>query len=196
MSENRAPKSGGDAFGRAGDRGPRWYVVHALSNFEKRVAEALEDAIRDEQADGSIKEVLLPTEKVIEMRRGQRREVERRFMPGYVLVRMEMNKKSYHYVNELPRVIGFLGVPGKPKALPEHEVQRVRNQVVEGVERPRPSITFDVGEEVRVIDGPFESFSGEVEEVNEEQARLKVTVMIFGRATPVELEFGQVQKVG
>ncbi len=173
---------------------PRWYVVHALSNYEKRVAESLEDAIRGREADGAIKEVLLPTEKVIEVRRGQRREVERRFMPGYVLVRMEMHPQSYHYVNELPRVIGFLGPETRPTPLPESEVRRVKSQVEEGVERPRPSVTFAVGEEVRVIDGPFESFSGQVEEVNEEQARLKVTVLIFGRPTPVELEFGQVQK--
>ncbi len=173
---------------------PRWYVVHALSNYEKRVAELLEDAIREQQAGGAIEEVLLPTEKVIEVRRGQRREVERRFMPGYVLVRMRMNSQSYHYINELPRVIGFLGPVNNPSPLSESEIRRVKSQVEEGVERPRPSVTFSVGEEVRVIDGPFESFSGQVEEVNEEHARLKVTVLIFGRPTPVELEFGQVQK--
>ena len=172
----------------------QWYVVHALSNHEKRVAESLQDAIKMKEANGSIQEVLVPTETVIEMRRGQRREIERRFMPGYVLVRMHMNKQSYHYVTELPRVIGFLGPTGKPTPLPPNEIRRVQNQVVEGVERPRPSVTFAVGEEVRVIDGPFESFSGQVEEVNEEQSRLKVTVMIFGRRTPVELEYGQVQK--
>ncbi len=173
---------------------PRWYVVHALSNYEKRVAELLQDAIRDREAGGAIEEVLLPTETVIEVRRGQRREVERRFMPGYVLVRMRMDSQSYHFVTELPRVIGFLGPDNNPRPLSESEVRRVKSQVEEGVERPRPSVTFDVGEEVRVIDGPFESFSGQVEEVNEEQARLKVTVLIFGRPTPVELEFGQVQK--
>ena len=172
----------------------RWYVVHALSNYEKRVAESLEDAARNREAGGAIREVLLPTETVIEVRRGQRREVERRFMPGYVLVRMHMHPQSYHYVTELPRVIGFLGPESSPTALTESEVRRVKSQVEEGVERPRPSVTFAVGEEVRVIDGPFESFSGQVEEVNEEQARLKVTVLIFGRPTPVELEFGQVQK--
>jgi transcriptional antiterminator NusG len=186
---------GVDAAGAGKSHGePRWYVVHALSNYEKRVAELLDDAIREKAAGGAIEEVLLPTEKVIEVRRGQRREVERRFMPGYVLVRMRMNSQSYHFVNELPRVIGFLGPEHSPMPLSDSEVRRVKSQIEEGVERPRPSVTFSVGEEVRVIDGPFESFSGQVEDVNEDQARLKVTVLIFGRPTPVELEFGQVQK--
>ena len=178
----------------AGAADARWYVVHTLSNFEKRVAESLEDAIREKLAGGAIEEVLLPTETVLEVRRGQRRKVERRFMPGYVLVRMRMTRESHHHVTELPRVIGFLGPTNQPRPLAEEEVRRVRSQVEEGVDRPRPSVMFAVGEEVRVIDGPFESFSGQVEEVNEEQARLKVTVLIFGRPTPVELEFGQVQK--
>ena len=182
-----------DPSAPAEEQDGRWYVVHALSNYEARVAEALEAAIG---TGGAIKEVLIPTEKVVEMRRGQRREVERRFMPGYVLVRMEMDKVSYHEVIELPHVIGFLGPEGDPTPLPPGEVLRVKNQVSAGVERPRPSVTFIEGEEVRVIDGPFESFTGQVEEVNEEHARLKVTVLIFGRPTPVELEFGQVQKAG
>lgn len=172
----------------------RWYVVHALSNYEKRVAESLQSAIDSGEVGGAIREVLVPTENVIEMRRGHRREVERRFMPGYLLVRMRMNEESHHYVTELPRVIGFLGSKGTPVPLSPDEVDRVHSQVVEGVERPRPSVTFQVGEIVRVIDGPFESFSGQVEEINEEQARLKVTVLIFGRSTPVDFEYSQVQK--
>ena len=183
-----------DPSAPAGEQDGRWYVVHALSNYESRVAEALQAAIGT--GGGAIKEVLIPTEKVVEMRRGQRREVERRFMPGYVLVRMEMDKVSYHEVIEQPHVIGFLGPEGDPTPLPPGEVLRVQNQVSAGVERPRPSVTFIEGEEVRVIDGPFESFTGQVEEVNEDHARLKVTVLIFGRPTPVELEFGQVQKAG
>lgn len=174
----------------------RWYVVQALSNYEKRVAETLQNAINDREVGGALSEVLVPTETVVELRRGQRREVERRFMPGYVLLRMRMTDESYHYVTELPRVIGFLGPKGEPTPLPPHEVRRVKSQVEEGVERPRPSITFTVGEEVRVVDGPFESFTGIVEDVDEEHARLRLTVNIFGRSTPVELEYSQVQKTG
>lgn len=173
----------------------RWYAVHVFSNYEKRVADELQAAVDAGEAGGSILEVLLPTETVIEVRRGQRREVERRFMPGYVLVRMVMNKQSYHYVNELQRVIGFLEMSEKPEALADEEIRRVKSQVVEGIERPRPSVTYVVGEEVRVLDGPFESFSGQVEEVNESEGRVKVNVMIFGRPTPVEFDFGQVQKI-
>lgn len=202
--------------GASGESGEiRWFAVQAQSNAEKLVAERLEEAVRDRSVGGAIKEVLLPTEKVLEVRRGARREVERRIMPGYVLVRMEMNRVSRHFVVELPRVIDFVGAPPKAKAassstagkggrrsrprnqptpLPEAEVEHVRKQVADGVERPRPSVTFSVGEDVRVVDGPFESFSGQVEEVYEESARLKITIIVFGRPTPVELEFGQVQK--
>ena len=173
------------------DDGSEWYVVHSLSHHEARVADSLNKLA---ESSGAIKEVLIPTEKVIEMRRGQRREIERRLMPGYLLVRMIFDRKSYYDVMEQPSVIGFLGADDKPKPLSKKEISHIKEQVSAGVERPRPSITFVEGEEVRVIDGPFESFTGQVEEVNEEQARLKVSVMIFGRATPVDLEFGQVQR--
>lgn len=174
--------------------GDRWYVVQALSNYEKRVAEVLQEAIDDSEVGGAIREVLVPTETVVELRRGQRREVERRFMPGYVLVRMRMTDESYHFVTEMHRVIGFLGPTGAPTPLPPHEVQRIKSQVEEGVERPRPSITFQVGEQVRIVDGPFESFTGIVEDVDEENARLRLTVNIFSRRTPTDLEYSQVQK--
>lgn len=193
MNENVEPSPPPPADPASAGQEGKWYVVHALSTYEPRVMESLQALISPGSA---VKEVLVPTETVIEMRQGRRREVERRFMPGYVLVRMDMTNESYHEVIELPHVIGFLGTPGKPAALRPGEVRKVQNQVTEGIERPRPSITFSEGEEVRVIDGPLESFSGQVEEVNEEQARLKVTVLIFGRPTPVELEFGQVQKAG
>ena len=172
----------------------RWYSVHVLSNFEKKVAEAIREAVRQQGLEEEVEEIMVPTEDVVEVRRGQKRNVERRFMPGYVLVKMEMNDRTYHLVNDIPRVTGFLGPSGRPTPLREAEVARILNQVEEGFERPRPSITFEVGEQVNVTDGPFESFTGMVEEVDEENARLKVTVSIFGRATPVDLEYSQVAK--
>ena len=172
----------------------RWYSVHVLSNFEKKVAESIRDAVRIHGLEGEIEEVMVPTEEVVEIRRGQKVNVERRFMPGYVLVKMEMNDRTYHLINDIPRVTGFLGPQGKPTPLRDAEVARILNQVEEGLERPRPSITFQIGEQVNVTDGPFESFTGMVEEVDEDNARLKVTVSIFGRATPVELEYSQVAK--
>jgi transcription termination/antitermination protein NusG len=172
----------------------RWYTVHVLSNFEKKVAESIKEAARQNGLEDEIEEVLVPTEEVIEIRRGKKVQTERRFMPGYVLVKMDMTDRAYHLVIGTNRVTGFLGPQGKPSPLREAEVMRLLNQVEEGVERPRPAITFEVGEQVKVTDGPFESFTGMVEEVDEEHARLKVTVSIFGRATPVELEYAQVQK--
>ncbi len=172
----------------------RWYTVHVLSNFEKKVAESIKEAARQNGLEDQIEEVLVPTEDVIEVRRGKKVQTERRFMPGYVLVKMDMTDRAYHLVMDTNRVTGFLGPQGKPSPLREAEVMRLLNQVEEGVERPRPAITFEVGEQVKVTDGPFESFTGMVEEVDEEHARLKVTVSIFGRATPVELEYAQVQK--
>ena len=172
----------------------RWYSVHVLSNFEKKVAEAIKDSAVQNGLEDEIEEVLVPTEEVVELRRGKKVQTERRFMPGYVLVKMDLTDPAYHLVNDTPRVTGFLGPQGRPTPLRDAEVARLLNQVEEGLERPRPSITFEVGEEVRVTDGPFESFTGMVEDVDEENARLKVTVSIFGRATPVELEYGQVQK--
>lgn len=172
----------------------RWYTVHVLSNFEKKVAEAIREGARQSGLEDEIEDVLVPTEEVVEMRRGQKVQTERRFMPGYVLVKMEMSDAAYHLVNDTPRVTGFLGPQGRPTPLRDSEVARLLNQVEEGLERPRPSITFEIGEQVRVTDGPFESFSGMVEDVDEDNARLKVSVSIFGRATPVELEYAQVQK--
>ncbi len=172
----------------------RWYSVHVLSNFEKKVAEAIRDAVRVHGLEDVIEDVMVPTEEVVEIRRGQKVNVERRFMPGYVLVKMEMTDRAYHLINDIPRVTGFLGPQGKPTPLRDTEVGRILNQVEEGLERPRPSITFQVGEQVNVTDGPFESFTGMVEEVDEDNARLKVAVSIFGRATPVELEYSQVAK--
>ena len=172
----------------------RWYSVHVLSNFEKKVAESIRDAVRVQGLEDEIVEVMVPTEEVVEIRRGQKVNVERRFMPGYVLVKMEMTDRAYHLINDTPRVTGFLGPQGRPTPLRDAEVARILNQVEEGIEHPRPSITFEIGEQVNVTDGPFESFSGMVEDVDEENARLKVTVSIFGRATPVELEYSQVAK--
>ena len=172
----------------------RWYSVHVLSNFEKKVAESIRDAARVQGLADEIEDVMVPTEEVVETRRGQKVNVERRFMPGYVLIKMEMTDRAYHLINDTPRVTGFLGPQGRPTPLREAEVARILNQVAEGLDHPRPSITFEIGEQVNVTDGPFESFTGMVEDVDEENARLKVSVSIFGRATPVELEYSQVAK--
>lgn len=172
----------------------RWYSVSVLSNFEKRVAESIRHQVAQEGLEEQIGEVLVPTEEVIEVRRGKKVQTERRFMPGYVLVRMEMTDKAYHVVANTNRVTGFLGPKGKPTPMRDSEVNQIINTVEEGAERPRPLIHFDVGEQVKVTDGPFDGFMGSVEEVDEENARLKVTVSIFGRATPVELEYSQVAK--
>ncbi len=172
----------------------RWYSVSVLSNFEKKVAESIKESVRQHGLDDEIEEVMVPTEEVTELRRGRKVNVERRFMPGYVLVKMEMTDRAYHLINGTNRVTGFLGPQGRPTPLREAEVARIVNQVEEGLERPRPSITFEIGEQVKVNDGPFEGFSGLVEDVDDENARLKVSVSIFGRATPVELEYAQVGK--
>ncbi|AEV38397.1 NusG antitermination factor [Pseudovibrio sp. FO-BEG1] len=174
----------------------RWYIVHAYSNFERKVAEAIKERAQQQGLEDSFDEVLVPTEKFVEVRRGRKVDSERKFFPGYVLVKMEMSDDAYHLINDTPKVSGFLGNDKKPMPISEAEAQRILNQVQEGVETPKPSVSFEVGEQVRVSDGPFASFSGLVEEVDEERARLKVTVSIFGRATPVELEYGQVDKVG
>lgn len=172
----------------------RWYSVSVLSNFEKRVAETIRDSVAQQGLEDEIAEVVVPTEEVIEMRRGKKVQSEKRFMPGYVLVKMDMNDRTYHLVSNINRVTGFLGPKGRPLPMRDEEVARVLNQVVEGQERPRSIITFQTGETVSVTDGPFEGFSGMVEEVDEGTNRLKVSVSIFGRATPVELEFAQVAK--
>jgi transcriptional antiterminator NusG len=174
----------------------RWYSVSVLSNFEKKVAEQIRHSISDAGLEDEIEEVLVPTEEVIEIRRGKKVPTERRFMPGYVLVRMEMSDAGYHLINSINRVTGFLGPQGRPMPMRDAEVNSILNRVEEGQEAPRTLISFEVGEKVKVNDGPFEDFDGMVEEVDEDTQRLKVTVSIFGRATPVELEFTQVSKQG
>lgn len=172
----------------------RWYSVSVLSNFEKKVAEAIKTAVEEKGLQDQIEEVLVPTEEVIEVRRGKKVTTERRFMPGYVLVRMEMTDEGYHLVNSINRVTGFLGSFGKPIPMRDAEVNGILNRVEEGVEAPRSTLTFEVGEQVAVSEGAFEGFDGMVEEVDDANQRLKVSVSIFGRATPVELEFTQVTK--
>lgn len=173
----------------------RWYIVHAYSNFEKKVAEAIREGAQQKGMAEAIEDVLVPTEEVVELRRGHKVNAERKFFPGYVLVKMDLTDQTYHLIKNTPKVTGFLGSGAKPLPISEAEVDRILRQVKEGVERPRPSITFEVGEQVRVCDGPFTSFNGFVEDVDEERARLKVAVSIFGRATPVELEYAQVEKL-
>ena len=173
----------------------RWYVIHVYSGFEKKVAESIrESAVKKNIAD-FFSEILVPTEEVVEVRRGAKVNAERKFFPGYVLIKMELTDESWHMVKNTPKVTGFLGGSGKPVPITEGEAQRILNQVIEGVEHPKHTIMFEVGEQVRVADGPFASFTGTVEDVDEAKSRLKVSVSIFGRATPVELEFSQVEKV-
>ncbi|MAY31064.1 MAG: transcription termination/antitermination protein NusG [Rhodovulum sp.] len=172
----------------------RWYSVSVLSNFEKKIAEQIKTAVIENGLEDQIEEVLVPTEEVIEVRRGKKVTAERRFMPGYVLVRMEMSDEGYHLISSINRVTGFLGPQGRPMPMRDAEVNQILNRVEEGVEAPRSTITYEVGEQVNVTDGPFEGFAGMVEEVDDDNQRLKVTVSIFGRATPVELEFTQVSK--
>ncbi len=173
----------------------RWYVVHTYSGFEKKVAQSIKEQASQAGMLDFFDEVLVPTEEVVEMRRGQKISSERKFFPGYVLVRLELNEAAYHLVNDTPKVTGFLGAGKTPTPISDAEADRILRQVKEGVERPKPSIAFEIGEQVRVCDGPFQSFNGYVEDVDEERARVKVLVSIFGRATPVELEYAQVEKV-
>ena len=172
----------------------RWYVVHAYSGFEKHVKRALEERIKLRGMEDDFGDILVPTEEVVEIKGGQKRKSERKFFPGYVLAHLDMTDETWHLVKNTPKVTGFLGSGGKPVPITDAEAERVLHQVKEGIERPKPSVTFEVGETVRVCDGPFTSFNGMVEEVDEEKARLKVSVSIFGRATPVELEYSQVEK--
>jgi transcription termination/antitermination protein NusG len=173
----------------------RWYIVHAYSNFEKKVADSIKEQSVQKGLGDLFEQVLVPTEEVVEIRRGRKIKSERRFFPGYVLVKMEMTDQAFHLIKNTPKVTGFLGSDSKPIPITDTEASRILNQVAEGVERPKASITFEVGEQVRVADGPFASFNGQVEEVDEERSRLKVAVSIFGRPTPVELEYGQVEKI-
>lgn len=173
----------------------RWYIVHAYSNFEKKVADAIRERAVAAGLDECFEEIVVPMEEVVEVKRGRKVSTERKFFPGYVLVKMDMNDRAFLLIKNTPKVTGFLGADNKPQPISDSEAQRILNQVKEGVDRPKPSITFEIGEQVRVADGPFASFSGHVEEVDEERARLKVAVSIFGRATPVELEYAQVEKV-
>ena len=171
----------------------RWYIVHAYSNFEKKVAEDIENKAKQKGLGDAIEQIVVPTEKVVEVRRGRKVDAERKFFPGYVLVRANLTDAVFSLIKNTPKVTGFLG-DSKPVPITEAEAQRILNQVQEGVERPKPSVTFEIGEQVRVSDGPFASFNGFVQEVDEDRARLKVEVSIFGRAVPVDLEFGQVEK--
>lgn len=173
----------------------KWYIVHAYSNFEKKVAEAIREQARAQGLEDKFSDILVPTEDVVEVRRGRKVNAERKFFPGYVLVKVELTDEAYHLIKNTPKVTGFLGSQNKPQPVSEREVARIIGAIEEGVERPKPTITFEIGETVRVTDGPFASFNGSVEQVDEDRARLRVTVSIFGRATPVELEYGQVEKV-
>jgi transcriptional antiterminator NusG len=174
----------------------RWYVMHVYSGFEKKVKQAIIEKAEKQGLTDSFDEILVPTEEVVEIRRGAKTNAERKFFPGYVLIKMEMTDQTWHLVRDTPKVTGFLGGSGtRPVPISEAEAQRIMNQVKEGIERPRPSITFEIGEQVRVCDGPFNSFNGLIEEVDEERSRVKVAVSIFGRSTPVELEYAQVEKV-
>lgn len=172
----------------------RWYVIHVYSGFEKKVAQSIEEQAHQAGMSELIEQVLVPTEEVVEMRRGSKINTERKFFPGYVLVKMDMTDETWHLVKNTPKVTGFLGGRGRPSPITEREAERIMHQVQEGIDRPKPAIMFEIGEQVRVCDGPFTSFNGTVEDVDEERARLKVSVSIFGRATPVELEYSQVEK--
>ncbi|NVK17828.1 MAG: transcription termination/antitermination protein NusG [Methylocystaceae bacterium] len=172
----------------------RWYVIHAYSGFENKVAQTIREQADKKGLGDLFEEVLVPTEEVVEMRRGSKVTANRKFFPGYVLAKMQLTDETWNMVKNTAKVTDFLGAQGKPAPITEEEAQRILHQVQEGVERPRNSVSFEIGEEIRVVDGPFASFNGLVEEVDEEKARLKVSVSIFGRSTPVELEYNQVEK--
>jgi transcription termination/antitermination protein NusG len=173
----------------------RWYVIHVYSGFEKKVAQTIKEQAQVKGMASLIEDVMVPTDSVVEMRKNKKVSAERKFFPGYVLVKMEMTDESWHLVKNTPKVTAFLGDKTKPQPITDREADRLINQVKEGIEKPKPAITFEVGEQVRVSDGPFTSFNGVVEEIDDEKSRLKVSVSIFGRPTPVELEYTQVEKV-
>ena len=173
----------------------RWYVVHAYSNFENKVADSIREQAKQRGLSSLFEDIMVPKEKVVEVRRGRKVDAERKFFPGYVLVKMKLTDEAFHLIKNTPKVTGFLGAENKPMPISEAEAMRILHQVQEGVERPKASVSFEIGENVRVADGPFASFSGVVEEIDEARSRLKVAVSIFGRATPVELEYGQVDKL-
>lgn len=189
-------KNEGDAQSNdVGIGGQRWYVVHAYSGYENYVVQALQERIRLEGLEDKFSEIIVPTEEVIEMRAGQKRKSTRKFFPGYVLVKMEMDEQTWHLVRKTPKVLGFIGgTSDKPAAITEKEAATILRRVQEGADKPRPKVLFEPGEVVRVVEGPFADFNGVVEEVNYEKNRLRVAVLIFGRSTPVELEFSQVKK--
>lgn len=173
----------------------RWYVVHAYSNFENRVKQVLEERIRREGLDKYFGKILVPTEEVVEMRLGQQRKSERKFFPGYVLVQMDLNDETWHLVRDTPRVLGFIGGSSdRPSPISEKEAMSILGRIEDGVNKPKPKTVFDVGEIIRVVDGPFKDFNGTVEEVNYEKSKIKISVLIFGRSTAVELNFDQVEK--
>ena len=173
----------------------RWYVVHVFSGSEKKVCQNIEEQIISKDMGSLIEEVLVPTEEVVEIRRGAKVQSEKKFFPGYILIKMEMNDETWHMIKAQSKVTGFLGGKGKPVAISETEANRLIEQISEGIDRPRSSVVYEIGEEVRVSDGPFQSFNGLVEEIDEDKSRLKVAVSIFGRSTPVDLEYSQVEKL-
>lgn len=173
----------------------RWYVLHVYSGFEHKVADAINEKAQKLKLTDRVGEIMIPTEEVVELKRGKRVNAERKFFPGYILVKLDLSDQVWHMVKDTPKVTGFLGAGNKPSPITQKEADALIKQIQEGVDSPRPSVTFDIGEEVKVADGPFASFNGMVEEVDEEKGKLKVSVSIFGRATPVELEYSQVEKI-
>jgi transcriptional antiterminator NusG len=173
----------------------RWYVIHVYSGFEQKISASIQEQAEKKGFAEDIEQILVPTEEVVELKRGQKVNSERRVFPGYVLIKMEMSDAAWHLIKDTDKVTGFLGGGKKPVPISQKEAEAMMKQMEEGVASPRPSVTYDIGEELRVIDGPFASFNGMVEEIDEEKQKLKVSVSIFGRATPVELDYGQVEKV-